>query len=235
MNDLLLATWEAMKLLASLDAELWEIIGVSFRVSLTAMAFAIPPSLLIATLMARLSFPGRWLLISLVNTLLAVPTVVVGLLLFMLLSRSGPLGEWRLLFTQQAMVIAQVMLAMPILVAMLHSALQSIDQRAWETARLLGASRQQALLMLLREARFGVMAAIVAAFGRIIAEVGSAIMVGGNIAHYTRNITTAISLETMKGEYAQGIALGLVLLVLALMLNLLLGLLRGRGRQSLSS
>ncbi|WP_227368143.1 ABC transporter permease [Halomonas sp. M20] len=235
MPELLDSTRAALILLISLDPSLWEIIGVSFRVSLTAMVLAIPPALLIALALARLAFPGRWLLISLANTMMAVPTVVVGLMLFMLLSRSGPLGEWRLLFTQPAMVIGQWILAIPLLIAMLHAALQGIDQRAWETARLHGAGRVAALWRLLGEARFGVMAAIVASFGRIIAEVGSAVMVGGNIEHFTRNITTAIALETLKGEYAQGIALGLVLLGLALILNLMLGILRGRGQQTLSS
>ena len=235
MPELLESTRAALILLISLDPDLWEIIGVSFRVSLIAMLFAIPPALLIALMLARLAFPGRWLLISLANTLMAVPTVVVGLVLFILLSRSGPLGEWRLLFTQPAMAIGQWLLAMPLLVAMLHSTLQSVDQRAWETARLHGAGRGAALWRLLGEARFGVLAAIVASFGRIIAEVGSAVMVGGNIEHFTRNITTAIALETLKGEYAQGIALGLVLLLLALILNLFLGMLRGRGQQTLSS
>lgn len=235
MNELWVAFAEALRLLLAFDPELWNIIGVSLRVSLTAIVIALPPSLLIALALARLRFPGHGLIILLNNTLLAVPTVVVGLVLFMLLSRSGPLGEWRLLFTQRAMVIAQVMLAMPLLIAMVHMALQSLDQRAWETARLHGASRLAALWRLLGEARFGVIAAVVTAFGRIIAEVGSAVMIGGNIAHYTRNITTAIALETMKGEYAQGIALGLVLLLIALALNLLLGLLRGRGQQTLSS
>jgi tungstate transport system permease protein len=163
-----------------------------------------------------------------------VPTVVVGLVLFMLLSRSGPLGELRLLFTQRAMILGQILLAMPVLTAMLHSTLQSIDQRAWETARQLGAGWWQSLWVLLREARFGVIAAVLAAFGRIIAEVGSAVMIGGNIEHFTRTITTAIALETLKGEFAQGLALGLVLLLLALVLNVLLGVMRGRGHQTVS-
>ncbi|MGO2415249.1 MAG: ABC transporter permease, partial [Cobetia crustatorum] len=134
------------------------------------------------------------------------------------------------LFSQPAMIMGQILLALPILVVMLHAALASVDKRAWETALQLGASRPAALWRLVMEARFGVMAALVAAFGRIIAEVGCAMMVGGNIAGFTRNITTAIALETLKGEYAQGVALGMVLLVLALALNLLLGLLRGRGQ-----
>ncbi|MBZ9539050.1 ABC transporter permease [Modicisalibacter tunisiensis] len=235
MNELMATMGKALHLLVSFDPALWEIIGVSFRVSLTAILVALPPALLVALVLARVAFPGRWLAISLVNTCMAVPTVVVGLVLFMLLSRSGPLGEWQLLFTQRAMVIGQIILASPILIAMLHSSLQSIDQRAWETARQLGAGRLQAFAMLIREARFGVIAAVLAAFGRIIAEVGSAVMIGGNIEHFTRTITTAIALETLKGEFAQGIALGMVLLLLALLLNVLLGVMRGRGQQIVSA
>ncbi|WP_163650268.1 ABC transporter permease [Modicisalibacter sp. 'Wilcox'] len=235
MNELMATMGKALHLLVSFDPALWEIIGVSFRVSLTAILVALPPALLVALVLARVAFPGRWLAISLVNTFMAVPTVVVGLVLFMLLSRSGPLGEWQLLFTQRAMVVGQIILATPILIAMLHSSLQSIDQRAWETARQLGAGRLQAFAMLIREARFGVIAAVLAAFGRIIAEVGSAVMIGGNIEHFTRTITTAIALETLKGEFAQGIALGMVLLLLALLLNVLLGVMRGRGQQMVSA
>ncbi|MCK0746485.1 ABC transporter permease [Chromohalobacter nigrandesensis] len=234
MHELMNTAREALHLLLSFDPALWEIIGVSFRVSLTAILVALPPALLIALLLARVAFPGRWFAISLVNTFMAVPTVVVGLVLFMLLSRSGPLGELRLLFTQRAMIIGQILLAMPVLTAMLHSTLQSIDQRAWETARQLGAGWWQSLWVLIREARFGVIAAVLAAFGRIIAEVGSAVMIGGNIEHFTRTITTAIALETLKGEFAQGLALGLVLLLLALVLNVLLGVMRGRGHQTVS-
>lgn len=235
MNELMATMGKALHLLVSFDPALWEIIGVSFRVSLTAILVALPPALLVALVLARVAFPGRWLAISLVNTFMAVPTVVVGLVLFMLLSRSGPLGEWQLLFTQRAMVVGQIILASPILIAMLHSSLQSIDQRAWETARQLGAGRLQAFTMLIHEARFGVIAAVLAAFGRIIAEVGSAVMIGGNIEHFTRTITTAIALETLKGEFAQGIALGMVLLLLALLLNVLLGVMRGRGQQMVSA
>jgi tungstate transport system permease protein len=163
--------------------------------------------------------------------MLAFPAVVVGLTFYLLLSRQGPLGEWQLLFTQPAMVIGQVALALPILVAMGHSALQSINRRAWETARTLGASVPRAVFTLMREARFGLLAAMLAGFGRIIAEVGASMMLGGNILHYTRNIPTAIALETSKGEYAQGIALGIVLLLLAFVLNGMLQLVQGKGRQ----
>ncbi len=223
------ATWQAIQLLISGDPDLWEIILISFRVSLIAIALATPPAILMAFLLAFGNFPGRRLLIAITNTALAIPAVVVGLTLYLVLSRSGPLGEWRLLFTQTAMVIGQIVLAFPLLVAMAHTALQAADRRAWETARMLGASKIRAIWTLMYEVRFGLMSALLASFGRIIAEVGASMMLGGNILHYTRNIPTAIALETSKGEFAQGIALGLVLLLLAFILNLLLHYFQGKG------
>ena len=202
---------------------------ISFRVSLIAIALATPPAILMAFLLAFGKFPGRRLLIAITNTALAIPAVVVGLTLYLVLSRSGPLGEWRLLFTQTAMIIGQIVLAFPLLVAMAHTALQAADRRAWETARMLGASKSRAIWTLMYEVRFGLMSALLASFGRIIAEVGASMMLGGNILHYTRNIPTAIALETSKGEFAQGIALGLVLLLLAFILNLLLHYFQGKG------
>ncbi len=227
------ATVQALALLLRGDGELWEIIGISFRVSTTAIAIAIPPALLTAFLLAHLEFPGRRILITLFNTLLSMPAVVVGLVVYLLLSRQGPLGDWRLLFTQPAMIIAQITLSFPILVSMGHAAFQAADQRAWETARTLGISPPRALGMVVREVRFGLLAAILAGYGRIIAEVGASMMVGGNILHHTRNIPTAIALETGKGNFAQGIALGIVLLLMAFVLNLSLQYFQGRGKVSL--
>jgi len=233
MPSLADATVQALSLLILGDRDLWEIIGISFRVSVTAIAIAIPPALLTAFFLAHLEFPGRRVLISLFNTLLSLPAVVIGLVVYLLLSRQGPLGDWRLLFTQTAMVVAQVMLAFPILVAMSHAAFQAADQRAWETARTLGIASARAFVMVVGEVRFGLLAAALAGFGRIIAEVGASMMVGGNILHYTRNIPTAIALETSMGNFAQGIALGIVLLVIAFALNLSLQYFQGRGRLSL--
>jgi tungstate transport system permease protein len=224
------STIQAVTLLFGGDPDLWEIIGISFKVSLTAIVLATPVAVGIAFLLAFGRFPGRRLLITTFNTLLSFPAVVVGLTFYILLSRQGPLGDWQLLFTQPAMVIGQMALALPILVAMGHSSLQATDRRAWETARTLGAGRLRSTLTLMREARFGLFAALLAGFGRIIAEVGASMMLGGNILHYTRNIPTAIALETSKGEFAQGIALGLVLLVMAFLLNGLLQLVQGKGR-----
>jgi len=229
METLTQASLNALGLLISGDQELWGIIGISFSVSIRAIIYSAPVAVLTAFALAYFSFPGRRLLVSIFNTALSIPAVVVGLTLYITLSRAGPLGDWRLLFTQDAMVIGQMMLCFPLLVAMGHSALQSSDRRAWETALTLGASPFRAIFTILHETRFGLMAALLAGFGRIIAEVGSSMMVGGNILNHTRNIPTAIALETSKGSFAQGIALGLVLLTLALLLNIVLGHFQGKG------
>lgn len=231
METNLLATCiSALELLFSGNTELWSIIWVSFRVSMTAIVIATVPAILIGFLLAIVRFPGRWMVVALFNALMSVPTVVVGLTLYLLLSRSGPFGDLHLLFTQPAMVVGQVLLCLPVLVCMSHAAFQGIDKRAWETARTLGASHWRALITLVCEARFSLLAAVLAGFGRIISEVGSSMMVGGNILSYTRNIPTAIALETSKGQFAQGVALGLVLLVLALTLNFALASVRGKGQ-----
>jgi len=232
METLSSACISALRLLFSGDRELWTIVVISFSVSLRAILTATPAALLLGFLLAYRRFPGRHLTISTFNTLLAIPAVVVGLTVYMLLSRNGPLGDLRLLFTQQAMIIGQVILCFPILVIMSHSAFQAADRRAWETALTLGATPWRAMLTVMHEVRFGLIAAVIAGFGRIIAEVGSSMMVGGNILNYTRNIPTAIALETSKGEFSQGIALGFVLLALALLLNISLSLLQGRGGMS---
>lgn len=224
------SSYQAIQLLIGGDPALWEIIGISFRVSLTALLVATPLAVALAFLLAFGRFPGRRLMIAVFNTLLSFPAVVVGLMLYILLSRQGPLGDLQLLFTQPAMILGQIALALPILVAMGHSSLQATDRRAWETARTLGASVPRAVATILREARFGLLAALLAGFGRIIAEVGASMMLGGNILHYTRNIPTAIALETSKGDFAQGIALGMVLMIMAFLLNGLLQVVQGKGR-----
>jgi len=232
MTDSPSVTLDAIHLLFSGDAELWTIIGVSFQVSSTAIFISVPPALVCAFILAYADFPGRRLLISIFNTLLAVPAVVIGLTFYMLLSRQGLFGDWRLLFTQTAMVLGQAALSFPILVAMGHAAFQAIDKRAWETARTLGANPLRAFFTVMKEARFGLLAALFSAYGRIIAEVGASMMLGGNILNYTRNIPTAIALETSKGEFSQGIALGLVLIILAFTLNIFLQYFQGKGQLS---
>ena len=229
MDDLGTATKTAIHLLVGGDKVLWSIIAVSFSVSLRAILIAAPFALIAAFVLAYARFPGRRALVTSINTLMAIPAVVVGLTVYLVLSRNGPAGELRLLFTQTAMIIGQIVLCLPLLIAMAHAALQAGDNRAWETAVTLGANRWRAMLTIMHEARFGLLAAIIAAFGRIIAEVGCSMMVGGNILYHTRNIPTAIALETSKGEFAQGIALGLVLLIFALTLNVALGYAQGSG------
>ena len=228
MDGLVGASIEALRLLFTGNREIWEIVAISFSVSFRAILYIAPLAVLVAFALAFGRFPGRRVLITIVNAFVALPAVVVGLLLYMLLSSSGPFGSWRLLFTQTAMIIGQMILAFPLLVAMIHVSLQSIDLSAWQTARTLGAGVLRAMFTIMREVRFGLIAAIVAGFGRVVSEVGCSIMVGGNILHHTRNIPTAIALETSKGEFEQGIALGVVLISLALVLNFAVATVRGR-------
>jgi tungstate transport system permease protein len=227
--DLLATTHQALGLLFSGDAELWGIIGVSLKVSLAAMAVAALPAVAAGYLLATSSFPGRGALVVLTQALLAIPTVVVGLVLYLLLSRQGIFGALHLLFTPGAMIVGQIVIALPVLVAFTLAAVQGADPRVRETTVGLGATRLRTAWTTLAEVRFGVMAAVFSAFGRVYSEIGCSLMVGGNIAGYTRNIPTAIALETSKGEFAQGIALGFVLLVLALAVNLALAFLQGKG------
>ncbi len=222
METLIDATNEALLLLITGDSTIWGIIGISFRVSTIAILCAIPPAILTAFILAHFRFPGRKILISIFSALLSVPAVVVGLTLFIVLSRQGPMGDFRLLFTQTAMVMGQFLLSFPILVSMSLVAIQAVDKRAWETARTLGAGPVQSFFTLLFEVRFGLLTAMLAGYGRIIAEVGASMMLGGNILEYTRNIPTAIALETSKGNFSQGIALGVVLVLLSFILNAVL-------------
>lgn len=213
------STGQALTLLLSGDPALWQIVAISFSVSLRAILIAVPPALLVAFLLAYKQFPGRQLLLSTFNTLLAVPVVVVGLTVYLLVSRNGPFGNLHLLFTQSAMIIGQILICFPLLVVLCREAIAAADRAAWETALTLGASIPRALLTVLYEVRFALMAAVIAGFGRIVGEVGCSMMVGGNILDFTRNIPTAIALETTKGSFAEGIALGIVLLTLAFVLN----------------
>jgi len=223
------ATTEAFRLMFGGDPELWGIIALSVRVSLAALLIATPLAVAIGYWLAIARFRLRRVLIIALQSLLAFPTVVVGLILYMLLSRRGPLGAWQLLFTPDAMILGQILIALPVLASFALAAFQGADPRIQETATSLGATHWQAAWTLLREVRFGVLAGVCNGFGRVISEVGCALMVGGNIAGFTRTMTTAIALETSKGEFAQGIALGFVLMALALAINVAFALLQGRG------
>lgn len=227
--DLLEPTRRAFALLAAGDPRLLEAIWLSFWTSVVAIAIIAPPSVALGFLLARRRFPGQRALVVLAQALLSFPTVVIGLLIYMLLSRRGPLGFLELLFTPTAIILGYMMIALPILVVFTISAVQGADPRVYETARCLGAGIVRASATTLWEVRFGVAAAVVNGFGRVVSEVGAAIMVGGNIEGWTRNIPTAIALETSKGDFAQGIALGMVLMAVALGVNIALAALQGKG------
>lgn len=221
------ATKAAFALLVSGDSALWAIIWISVKTSVLALLLAAPPAVVLGYLIASHRFRGRRIVIWLVQAALSLPTVLVGLLLYLLLSRHGPWGSLHWLFTQPGVVLGQVAIAIPVLVAFTLAAVQGADPRYAETAIAHGASRWRTMLTVLHEVRFGVVAAVISGFGRVISEVGCALMVGGNIAGATRTITTAIALETSKGEFAQGIALGMVLIALALLMNGALMILQG--------
>ena len=218
----------AIELILSFDREVRTAVWVSLYTSCCAIVIAALLGVPVGLWLGLNRFRGRKLMITLLNTLMALPTVVVGLLLFGLFSRQGPLGPLGLLFTPLAMIAGQTVLAAPIVANLVLAAVAGADQRIINTALTLGASRLQAAIQLLREIRFGVMAAVIAGFGRVIAEVGVAMMLGGNIRNSTRTMTTAIALETSKGEFAFGLALGIILLSVALIVNLFLNSLQQR-------
>jgi len=215
---------QALNLLVSGDREVWFITGTSLRFGLFSTLIACVPGIPLGVLIALKRFPLRRPLLAVLNTLMALPTVVVGLLVYSLISRSGPLGAFGILFTPPAVVIGQAILALPIVLSMTASSLSRLDPLFPEVLTTLGAGRRQILWMSVREARGAVLAACLAAFGRVLGEVGAAMMLGGNIRGYTRTITTAIALETSKGEFALGLALGIILMAVALGVNALMHL-----------
>lgn len=220
----------AFVLLFSGDRALWQIVWVSLKTSIASLLVAAPFAVACGYLLATRTFPGHRIVIWLAQAAVSLPTVLIGLLLYLVLSRHGPLGGLQWLFTQPGIVTGQVLIVLPVLVAFVLAAVQAADPRLAETAITLGARRFRVMLTVLHEVRFGVMAALINGFGRVISEVGCAMMVGGNIAGETRTITTAIALETSKGEFAQGIALGIVLVAFALLINAALVMLQGDVR-----
>jgi tungstate transport system permease protein len=216
----------ALALIFSADADVFAAVRTSVSVAawsvLLAAVFGIPAGMGVGVN----QFPLRRVVIVLLNSLMAMPTVVLGLLVYGLVSRQGPLGTWGVLFTPGAMVIGQTLLAVPIVANYTLSAIKGADSRIVPTALTLGASPLRSMMQLTREVRFGIMAAVIAGFGRVISEVGIAMMLGGNIRWYTRTMTTAIALETSKGEFAFGLALGIILMVVSLSINIFLTLMQ---------
>jgi tungstate transport system permease protein len=218
----------AFDLLLSLDPETLSAIGVTIRVSTLSILASLILGIPLGFLLGYRSFPGKRGVRLLVDTLLSFPTVVIGLLVYAFVSRQGPLGEFGLLFTLPGIAIGQTILGLPIIIALTASAVENMDERLRPTLLTLGAVKQQIMLTTVWEARFAILAAAVTAYGRIVSEVGISMMVGGNIKWHTRTITTAIALETNKGRFGLGIALGLVLLAIAFAVNLILAFLRRR-------
>lgn len=219
MDFILQALAAALELIVSLDGEVYLVVWTSIYISLLATLCASVISIPLGVLVGLKHFPGRDFLQHVLNTLMALPTVVVGLLLYGMLSRRGPAGDWGLLFTPAAMVIGQCILIIPIIWNLSIAAVNAADPRLALTCRSLGASGWQQAWIYVREVRFGLFAAVVMGFGRAIGEVGVAMMLGGNIEGYTRTMTTAIALETSKGEFEFALALGIVLLTVAFVAN----------------
>jgi tungstate transport system permease protein len=211
---------QAFQLIFGADADVWEITLLSLKVSGLATAISLVIGLPLGTWLALGHFRGRGLSLSIVNTGMALPPVVVGLAVSILLWRSGPLGDLHLIYTPAAIVIAQTVIAAPVVTGLTAAALQQLDPRLRLQLLGLGASRWQMVMALWQEARLPLLAALMAAFGSVISEVGASMMVGGNIRHQTRVLTTAIVLETGKGEFARAIALSIILLLLAFLVNL---------------
>lgn len=217
---------------------LFSVVLVTLEVSLTAVGIATLFGVATALALAFAEFPGKSVVETIINTGMGFPSVVVGLGVLLLLSNSGPLGEFQLLFTRRAMIISQVILAFPVVASVSLSAIEGVDQSLRDAAFAAGGTRRDVQLTVVREARYGVVTAILAGFGRAVSEVGSVLIVGGNLAivnaagekvSLTRTLTTAITIEARKGQYEVGIALGVVLLVLALAVNALGSYVRERG------
>lgn len=220
MDYILTGLSDALKMIVSFDPEVIRIALVSVKISTSSIILATLAGVPLGFYVAIRDFWGKRAVITVLNTLMALPTVVVGLLVYSLISRRGPLGPIGLLYTPWAMIIGQTILALPIVAALSLSATQGIDKRVEKTALTLGASNLRTAFFILAEGKFALLSAIIAGFGRVFAEVGVSMMLGGNIRGFTRNITTAIAFETGKGEFALGIALGLILLTVAFSINI---------------
>jgi tungstate transport system permease protein len=222
--------FSALLLVASFDPEIVSIVAVSLKVSGSSTVIASLMGIPLGFFIAFESFAGKRMVITCLNTLLALPTVVIGLFVYAFISRRGILGPFDLLYTQKAMIIGQTILILPIVATFTIAAISRIDERYRRTAITLGANRRQTAFVILREARFGIVAAVIAAFGRVIAEVGISMMLGGNARGFTRTMTTAMALEYDKGQFALAVALGIILLGLSFTINLMFHFFQGKTR-----
>jgi tungstate transport system permease protein len=229
MDSLTQGLFKALELILDLNPELVGIILLSLKVSGLALVIAAVLGVPSGAFLGLRRFPGHSIIVNTVNTFMGLPPVVVGLFVYLLLSRRGPLGFLGLLYTPTAMVIAQTILAVPIVSALSRSAIVSVDPIIGQAARTLGASPRQETIAIIREARYGIISALIAAFGRVMAEVGSILIVGGNIAGYTRVMTTTIALETDKGNFELAVALGIILLIISFSINMALHFFQKKG------
>jgi tungstate transport system permease protein len=222
---------EAIDLLMSGNESVYSAISVTITVSSWSLLISLMIGLPLGFLLGYYQFPGKTIVRTIVDTFLALPTVVIGLIAYTMLSQAGPWGEYNLLFSQKAIIIGQIVLGLPIIIALTATQVEAVDKRLYTSLKGLGANSYQILVATLIEARFGLMTAAMTAYGRIITEIGISMMVGGNIKYHTRTVTTAIALETGKGEFVTGIALGLVLFAVALMVNIALSVLKRKWTQ----
>ena len=229
MENILSALNRALGLIISLDKEVFSIVLLSFSISLTAVFFSSLISLPLSLLLALKRFPGNRFIVNTINSLMAVPAVAIGLVVYLLISRRGPLGVLELLYTPWAMIIAQAILATPIITSLSHQTLKRVGSMVKETAVSLGASGWQMVVTVVKEAKSSLVAAFIVGFARVIGETGMTMMVGGNIKGATRVMTTAIALETMKGDFELAVALGIILLIVAFLLNIFLQTVQGFG------
>jgi len=229
MDSLISGLTKALTLILHLNPELFGIIILSLKVSGLALVLATLFGLPTGAILGLSRFPGRSASVSVMNTLMGLPPVVVGLFVYLLLSRKGLLGFLGILYSPPAMILAQTILAFPIVASLCHSAIVHIDPIIRQAATTLGATPGQVTITIIREARYGIMSAVIAAFGRVMAEVGAILIVGGNIAGYTRVMTTTIALETDKGNFELAIALGIILLSISLLINVFLHIIQRKG------
>ena len=230
MDYILEGIGTACRLLFTFDPEVYGTLGRSLQFALSATVLGTLVGVPVGFLIGSANFRGKSFLVTVLNSLMAVPTVIIGLLGYGLFSHRAPLGSFDLLFTPAVVVVGEFLLALPLITAFTVSAVHAVDPAAVLTARSLGAGRVAVAWTVLAEARYGVLAAVIAGFGRAISEVGSAMMLGGNIRFYTRTMTTAIALEVSKGEFGLGLALGFFLLLVVFSINIVFRALQGRGR-----
>ena len=213
------AIFRALQLIISLDSEVIQVVTTSLKISISSTFIASIISMPLAVLIARNKFKTKKFINIILNTMLSLPTVVVGIFVYSLISRRGVLGELDLLFTPVGIIMGQVILIIPLITALIRNVIFSMDEKLYKTATSMGASRRQKFKLLILEARYGIIGAVIAGFGRVLGEIGVSMMLGGNIKGVTRTITTAMSLETNKGRFAFALALGIILLSLSFLIN----------------